>query len=545
MKKIHILLLMTIFVIGFALRFFQLGTIPVGFHIDEAIIGDNANFLLHTAHDTDNSFLPLQTEVFGDYNPTGYAYLAMLPIKILGLNEFATRLPGALLSAFSVLACFFLIFALFEDIWLSLLAAFLVSVSPWSIVLSRSTEETVVAFFFVVLGFAFLLYSLRKEKIMYLVAATITLFISYFMYFTPRLFVPILFCAFFLPVKYWWRKRKELFTWAFLSSFILLGSIAVFLVVGVHGGTSRFNQVSIFGFPETDLVKAEQIREDGIMHAPLLVTRVFHNKITAYSYTFINNYLEYFSSDFLFTKGGLPNWFKVPQMGLVYLIELPFILFGAYKLIGKKKKWSYIIFVWLLLAPVTASLTVDDIPNVRRALLMVPMIELLAAYGFLRFLAAIPNKARSMAMIVLSTLFLFNIGYFLHAYFVHSSIHQNWYRNEGYDTMVRTVQQVYNKYDHIVISKDSGEVFSEILFYTNYNPQTYLNEGATKDAPYTGFGKFFFVPQACPAKTKDGHFPQNGKILYVESGQCNNVPNAAKQTYIKRLDGSSVFHLVY
>src|SRR6266403_4409631 len=104
MKKKHLLLLLIIFFVGVFFRFTHLATIPVGFHLDEAIIGDNANFILHTGRDTDNAFLPLQTEVFGDYNPTGYAYLAIPSIKVLGLTEFATRFPGAFLGSLTVFA---------------------------------------------------------------------------------------------------------------------------------------------------------------------------------------------------------------------------------------------------------------------------------------------------------------------------------------------------------------------------------------------------------------------------------------------------------
>ncbi len=543
MKKKHLLLLLIIFFVGVFFRFTHLATIPVGFHLDEAIIGDNANFILHTGRDTDNAFLPLQTEVFGDYNPTGYAYLAIPSIKVLGLTEFATRFPGAFLGSLTVFATFFLVFALLESAPIALLAAAFFAVSPWDIVLSRSSEETAVALFFVVSGFALLIYSMRKESVAYLIGAFVFLVLSYFMYFTPRVFVPLFFLSLFLPWKYWWKKRHELFTKLFITSFILLGAISVFLVVGLTGGANRFNQVSIFGFPATKLVMDEQIREDGVKHSPLIETRLFHNKPLAYGYTYISNYLQYFTADFLFMKGGLPIWFRVPQLGLFYLIELPFILYAVFLLCKERKKWSYLLFAWLFLAPVAGAITVDDIPNVRRALLMVPIVEALTAYGMVAFFSAVPKKMKKFAIIFIGLVTLFSVGYFSHEYFVHSQINKNWYRNEGFDTMVHDVKQVYNTYDHIIVTKDNGGIYSEVLFYMNYDPAAYLSEGATKDAAYTGFGKFFFVPQACPATNKDDRFPK-GKVLYVEKGTCGNA-GGIKEEYINRQDGSPVFHLVY
>jgi len=543
MKRIQLLLLVIIFFVGVFFRFIHLGTIPIGFHLDEAIIGDNANFILHTGRDTDNVFLPLQTEVFGDYNPTGYAFLAIPSIKLLGLTEFATRFPGALLGSLTVVATFFLVFALFESTPIALLAAAFFAVSPWDIVLSRSSEETAVALFFVVSGFACLIYSIRKEQIRYLVGAFIFLTLSYFMYFTPRVFVPLFFLSFFIPYKYWWGKRREVYTKLFITTFLLLGAISFFLVFGLQGGASRFNQVSIFGFPATKLIQEEQIREDGVKQSPLVATRFFHNKPFSYAYTYVSNYLAYFSGDFLFMQGGPPIWFRIPQMGLFYLIELPFILYAIFRLCIERKKWTYLIFTWILLGPVAAAVTVDDIPNIRRALVIVPLVEALTAYGMVAFFATLPKKSKKVWFSLIALICLLSVAYFSHEYFIHAPINKNWYINEGFDTMVRDVKKVYNTYDHIVVTKDNGGMYSEVLFYMHYDPATYLKEGATKDAAYTGFGKFFFVPQACPAKDKDNRFPA-GKILYVEKGTCGNA-GGTKEEYIYRQDGSPVFHLVY
>ncbi len=528
-------------------RFYNLSSVPLGFHIDEAIIADNANFILQTGKDTNNNFLPLQTEVFGDYNPTGYAYLAVIPIKILGLTIFAARSVGSLLGVFAVLGAFFLAYAIFEKKSLSLLTALFVALSPWNIVLSRSTEETAASLPFIIFGFAFLIWSVKKEKIRYLLIATVLLFASYFIYFTPRLFVPLLFLTFFIPVKYWYSKRRALFTKAFIASFLFIGITAFLLVIGVRGGSNRFNQVSIFGFPETKLVMEEQIREDGVQKSPIPITRLFHNKPLAYSLTFVNNYFQYFSGNFLFTKGGLPIWFNVPGMGLFYLVELPFILYGLYRIFRERKSWGFLVIAWLLLSPVVASLTVDDVPNIRRALVMVPVMELLAAYGVIVAIGNIPKRLRMIGAGVFIVFFVFNSLYFFHQYFIHSPIHKNWNRNEGFEEMVATVKKDYDNYDKIIVTKSEGGIYPLILFYLNYSPREYLREGFPKDKAYTGFGKFFFVDASCPSIEKDQRFPKVEKAIYVDNGVCPNYEGLEnlKHAYIIRKDETKVFRIVY
>jgi 4-amino-4-deoxy-L-arabinose transferase-like glycosyltransferase len=153
-KLLTFFLLLGILLIALFARTYNLSSVPSGFHIDEAIIADNAYSIMKTGKDTDNHFLPLQTEVFGDYNPTGYAYLAILPIRLFGLTIAAARSVGAVLGVFAVLAVFFLTYSIFERTDLSLLSSLLVALSPWDIVLSRSTEETAASLVFIVFGFA-------------------------------------------------------------------------------------------------------------------------------------------------------------------------------------------------------------------------------------------------------------------------------------------------------------------------------------------------------------------------------------------------------
>jgi hypothetical protein len=284
-----------------------------------------------------------------------------------------------------------------------------------------------------------------------------------------------------------------------------------------------------------------------VQHASLLSTRIFHNKLLDYSLTYAGNYLSYFTGDFLFIKGGLPIWFNVPGMGIVYLIELPFIIFGLYNAFREKRKWSFVLFVWLLLSPVVASLTVDDTPNVRRSLVMVPIIEMFAAYGAIISFQKIKSKLRLLIVPVIIVLFCLNSLYFFHEYFIHSPIHQEWYRDEGFDKVMTLVKKDYQNYDKIVVSKSSGGNYPLILFYMQYDPSLYLKEGHTKDKNDTGFGKFFFVNAACPSEDKDPNVPKVNKIMYIDDGKCRDYKmlTVLQHKYILHLDGTKAFRIVY
>src|SRR5947208_1068171 len=80
------------------LRFFQLGVNPPSLDWDEASMGYNAYSILKTGADEYGNALPLSFRSFDDYKPPVYIYLTVPAIAIFGLNEFAVRLPAAVIG---------------------------------------------------------------------------------------------------------------------------------------------------------------------------------------------------------------------------------------------------------------------------------------------------------------------------------------------------------------------------------------------------------------------------------------------------------------
>ncbi len=537
------LILLTIFVLALFLRFYKLSEFPVGFDIDEASKGYTAYSLLKTERDDNNNFLPLYIDIFGDNSPPGYHYVTIIPIALLGLTEFAVRFPGALFGAFSVLAIFFLSYSMFESKKVGIFSALFLAISPWHINLSRASSEGIIALFFIILGFFLTFRSLKTQSIKYLIFGTIILAISFFFYQTPRVFVPLFFLAlsiFFLLI--WKIQVTSRYKKAFICALLLLSLLDFILVFVVSGGTGRFFQVNIFSYPETRLVIEEQIREDGVSGVQTLVTRFFHNKGINFFLTYVSNYFEYFSWNFLFVK-GLPSGYFVPNMGVLYFAELPFILFGIFWLAFDKNKMYRIPLLWLTIAPTTAAIAID-VNNMQRALIMFLILEIIAAYGLVRLFTNVIKQRRLVLVVFATLLFLCNIFYFFHQYFVHTKVHRPWYRYNGAAEMIQTVKKSYDLYDKIIITKSMGGIYPLVQFYMQYDPKIYQQEGSPKDRAYTGFGKFFFVPIDCPSLEKNKKFPNAKRIIYINRGICPQDANY-KETIIYREDNSIALHIVY
>src|SRR3989337_1944279 len=106
-KYLKRILLLIILLMASFLRLWRLGSYPA-FNADEAAIGYNAYSLIETGLDEHGNAWPLHFQSFNDYKPGLYFYLALPFVKVMGLNEWAVRIPGATLGVLTVLTLYFL-----------------------------------------------------------------------------------------------------------------------------------------------------------------------------------------------------------------------------------------------------------------------------------------------------------------------------------------------------------------------------------------------------------------------------------------------------
>src|SRR3989338_11677884 len=108
-KKVEWFLIIAIFVLAFALRFYKLGQIPSSLDWDEVSLAYNAQSLLQTGKDEFGNSWPLSIQSFNDYKPPVYTYLLIPVLKVFGKTEFAIRFPSALAGTLTVLVTYFLV----------------------------------------------------------------------------------------------------------------------------------------------------------------------------------------------------------------------------------------------------------------------------------------------------------------------------------------------------------------------------------------------------------------------------------------------------
>ena len=541
MKKTTYILIITVFIAAF-LRFWQLGQIPPSLSWDEVAWGYNAYSLGISGKDEFGKFLPHEyLESYGDFKPPVYAYLDILPVKIFGLTEFAVRFPSAFFGTFTILLTFFLVREIFGtkkdkgDI-LGLIAAGILAVSPWHIMLSRAAFEANVSTFFIGMGVLFFVVAV-KRNMWFLSISILSFMVSIYTFNSPRIVAPLL--VLMLSIGFYkvlWKNKKQTIL-AVIIGIILLLPILPFLLS--PQASLRFKEVNIFTNLETINLINQEIEND----RNSIISKLIHNRRIVFGVEFLKHYLDNLDPNFLFIKGDGNPRFSTQDVGQLYIVELPFLLIGVIFLFKKRTGYWWIIPLWFLIGILPAA-SARETPHALRIESSLPTFQILVAYGIFGvglWLWGKQKKAFTVFVVGYSLLLLFNVYYFLHGYFNH---YPREYASEwqyGYKDAVFYTKEHESEYDQIYMTSMLGRPYIYFLFYNAVSPQTFRQTSdITRDAfgfvTVNGFSKYRFL-QTIPKKVKQEN------ALYIDIPM--NIPPGAKVQKTFYLPGGDVALVAY
>jgi len=524
-KKSSVFLILILLLAGL-LRFWHLGEVPPSPDWDEAALGYNAYSILQTGKDEYGARWPLILRSFDDYKPALYVYLVIPAIKIFGLNTFAVRLPAALMGILAVLLTYFLIKELFSNsqfaIRNALITSFLLAISPWHLQFSRVAFETAVGMTINVLIALLFLKSLKKPYLLPLVAFWAGL--NIYVYQAEKIFTPLLV----LGLVIIWRRAllKLPRRWLVIAFIVGLVTVAPFIRLALttpevfmraKGTSFASDQTPFLSRTAQKLIRDQENRD--------YLGLVLDNRRITYVLTFLSGYLSHFNFNWLFLTGD-DTRHHAPGIGLLYLVELPFLLLGIYQLVfgqyGLRTK--YFVAAWLLLAPLPAAFS-SGVPHAVRALRFLPLIHFLTALGFWSFWNWLRQKklaTQAALILAITTLFVFNFGYYLNQYFIQLNRFTSVAWQYGYQEAVVEVAKIQDKYDQVIVSNQPhlDQSYMFFLYYLEYDPVRYQQEGGTVSGGFAeernSFGKFKFRPIVWEQEEK------SDKILYV--GRPDDFP---------------------
>lgn len=527
----NILALLVIIIVAVLLRFWQLGTVPPSPDWDEAALGYNAYSVLKTGRDEYGTFLPLSLRSFDDYKPPLYMYLTIPAVALFGLETWVVRLPSAIMGVVAVVGTYFLIIELLKSKSIALLSAMLLAISPWHIQFSRIAFEANIGVTLNVWAVWAFLKGLRQRT--YLLLSAFLFGLGLYAYHSERIFVPL----FVLILS--WAYRKELFhekRSVVLAIIVGTLTVAPLLIVFLNPSTiTRLRGTSSLA-DQTGLLarSVRKLEDDQKAGNPWGV--FYDNRRIVWAKTVLDGYLSHYSFRWLFLTGDNPRH-HAPDMGLLYLVELPFLLWGMLRIARHGGRLSYILFGWFFLAPVAASPT-TELPHAIRALVFLPTFQVFTAIGVVGFYSRYKNYTGYILRFCILTLFIFNFIYYVHMYFGHmnNEVSKAW--QYGYRQAVSYTQNEGARYKKVIVSTKLEQPHMFFLFFLKYDPAKYLAEGGTASGGFAEqrnrFDKYEFRPIVWEKEIHDG------ATLYI--GLPNEIPQANVLT-VRYLDGSEAMRI--
>jgi len=462
MGKIKCWVLAAILVLGLVLRLWALDKFPSGFSADEASYGYNAYSLLKTGRDEwgEPWYQLIYTNLrsFGDARFPLYSFLAIPSIKLLGLNEFAVRLPNAILGTLAIAAVYLLAKKLIN--WQTgQLAALLLAISPWHVSLSRGAFETNTLTLLAPLG----IYLLLSSRFW---LAAVILSLNTYSYIAAR--------ALTLPVAIitMWITKASRQNW--------LKFIVIFLVIAgpglgfmIKSGNTRVADVGIFNPTDNWHEVATRRFEARNLGLPDIAARIFSNKVLYLASNFTQNYLSYFSPQFLFTSGaGEATYGMIPGRGALYYIEIPFLLLFFISFIKSPSQNKLLLILLLLISPLPAALSKGGGFAANRVASMIPILTIMVSVGIINFLEIFKKYQKSLTIIMV-VIYGVSLTFFLEDYFYHGPKVSAQSMSYGWRELMPRLASIAREYDQVFVSRSLSEPHIFVAFYSQMDPKIY------------------------------------------------------------------------
>jgi 4-amino-4-deoxy-L-arabinose transferase-like glycosyltransferase len=483
--KFKNILLPLILILAILLRFYNIDQIP-SLNPDEAALGYNAYSLLNTGKDEHGVSWPLHFKSFGDYKPGGYVYLDLPFTALFGLTPLATRLPNLILSVLAILYLYKFVYLLSKNKNLALLSALTLTISPWHIHFSRGAWESSVALSLILIAIYYFYKYIEDSKLRHIYLFVLLIVTSLYTYHSARLVAPLLTLVLItLHFKTLLSRLKNLIIPLILGILITLPVLFSFLN---NGGTTRLGGVGLMA-DYGPIARAEELLNQ---HSDFnIANRIIHNKRLLYVISWSEKYLSHYDLNFLFTKGDEVPRSKTPNMGQLYLIELPLLLLGLYFLFHSKiftKKTSLFLISFLLISPVASSLTFQA-PSALRGLPLVVPLSILISIGLYQtflFINSLSTNKKYISYFLVALLYSYSLSNYLTQYFIHSPQTYPFAWNSKFEEVVPYINSQKNDYQNIYLTDTYDQPYILYLYYSKYDPKTIQSQ--IKLSPPDKFG---------------------------------------------------------
>ena len=512
-----------------ALRLWQLGNVPMSMTDDEIRLVYSGYSIAHSGKDAFGNFLPV---VFHMDGASTYGqipiYITSLFFLFLPLNPFTARLPFALSGILSVVLIYFIIKKILNNDKIALFSAFALSVSVWSLQLTRFAIEIDMAITLYLAAILTFLYSKKNLKL--LLASMVLFFLSFNTYAATKIIsIPLMAALVWYKFKDLARKDIIIITATIILAF---GSFAYLSIT--QGGS---NYSSPGGAPfffqdkaKTDLnVELERRASD----EPNLIKTLYHNKFTYWGRIFTSNYLTAFSPQYLFLNQEANGIYSIWGRGELYIFELVFLVMGLAYLFIKKRKEFYLLLLLLLIAPLPSALGVGEPTWTSRSGFMIFGLYAFTGAGIYSLFTLFKDRRyKFLAIFIIMALYIYGVGGYLFKYYYDWSQTNAKYFSKSTKDLVFKLDDYKRQGKTVVVAGATVNTFMHYAFYDKITPQ--LVQSNINKSPIK-FNNFVLYRECLTS------IPNN--LVYIASINCKY--SATQSAFIKEFDSPETVWNIY
>lgn len=470
----YTLIAIFIIAVGALVRIINFGKIPFGLNQDEAFAAYEAFSLLNYGVDSAGNAFPTYFVSWGSGMNVLQSYLAIPFMWLFGCTETVYRIPS-LLCGLAALPVFYLLLKKLFNKKFALIGLFLLSISPWHVMMSRWGLESNLSPAFLLFGLYFLIKGIEKNAFFLLSALFYGL--SLYAYSVNWITIPFILIAFGIYII---KTNKKIKIGYVLSSCLILMIFALphILFLMINGGIIPEIKTDFISIPEMVYMRS--------------------NEISLLNLFTPNSWLNLFKILFLQYDASFISTF--PYFGSFYHISLPFLIFGFIALVlklkddVKSKKLSGAYFIlggFIIHAVVLLFITNININKSNGMHLFTLAIITFGVYKTVNFV-----KGRRLALtsfLVAFTICFF--GFCLYYFGESRAVMAN-----NFSCELGKAVELVNENNCQKVAVDHSIYHSQILFYDKTPPAEFKNtvKYESYPVPYLkadSFGKYTFISE--------------------------------------------------
>jgi 4-amino-4-deoxy-L-arabinose transferase-like glycosyltransferase len=188
------LLVVSVLILAFGLRFWNVSLVPAGLYYDEIDAGYQARSIMETGKDYRDNWSPFFINSFVDPRPPLPIYLTVLSTVIFSSPELQVRMGSVIVGTLNILLVFMLLWRWSKNFYLSLTGMIITSINPWWLQFARFNHESNIMTLTILISLISLTFALEQRKIFYWIISILSFGLGMYTYRTMSMFSIILVC---------------------------------------------------------------------------------------------------------------------------------------------------------------------------------------------------------------------------------------------------------------------------------------------------------------------------------------------------------------